>query len=111
MKSSVKTAFRLGVLATITIAGTAYYYLKKNNESAGDLLDRGLDSLEDAAYQANAAFKNAQSDAQNKARNVFKNVKYHAGNLEDDLEDGIDTIDNSIRNVAKDIKKNVEKAI
>ena len=111
MKSSVKTAFRLGVLATVTIAGTAYYYLKKNNESVGSMLDKGIDQLEDAAYQANAAFKNAQTDAQNKTRNVFKNVKYHAENFEDDVKDGLDIIDNEVRNVAKDIKKNVEKAI
>ena|GEM_PF-4266542 len=111
MKSTTKTAFGLGVLASITVASTAYYFYKKNNESVGSLLDHGIDSLEKAAYEANTAFRNAQTDAQYKARNVFKNVKYHAENIGEDIVDGLDNMDHEIKNVVKDIKKNVEKGV
>jgi uncharacterized protein (UPF0333 family) len=111
MKSSIKAAFKLGVFATITVAGTVIYYLRRNNETVGTVLDKSLDSLENAAYEANAAFKDAQIYAQNRARNVYKNVNYHAENLGDDVKEGIDFIGNEYRNVAKDIKKNVEKRV
>ncbi len=111
MNSSIKAAFKLGVFATITVAGTVIYYLKRNNESVGSMLDKSLDSLEDAAYEANAAFKDAQTFAQNRARSAYKNVNYHAENLGDDVKEGIDFIDSEIRNVSKDINKNVEKRI
>jgi chromosome condensin MukBEF complex kleisin-like MukF subunit len=111
MKTSVKTAFGLGVLASVTVASTIYYYHKKNNESVGSLIDHGIDSLEKAAFDANNAFRNAQTDAQYKARNVFKNVKYHAENIGDDINESLDNIDSEIKNVVKDIKKNVEKGV
>jgi ABC-type transporter Mla subunit MlaD len=111
MKSNTKTAFKLGVLATITVAGTIYYYISKNNKSAGAMLDKSLDSLEEAANEANRAFRDAQAYAQSKARGMFRNVQYHADNIKEGFEDGIEIIDKEITNVAKDIKKNVEKSI
>lgn len=105
MKSAIKTAFRLGVLATITVAGTVYYYLKKNSDTPGALLDRSIDSLENAAYEANIAFRDAQTFAQNKTRNEYKNVNYYAVDLGDNVKEGVKIIDNEA------FKKNVEKRV
>lgn len=108
---SFKSAFKLGVFATITVAATGYYFLKKNNETAGALLDRSINSLEKAANQANVALKDAQMFAQNKARNAFKNVNYHVENLKDDVKETIEGVDKGIDELAQDAKKNVEKGI
>lgn len=105
MKSAIKTAFRLGVFATITVAGTVYYFFKRNSDTPGALLDRSIDSLENAAYEANIAFRDAQTYAQNKIRNEYKNVNYHAVDLDDNVTEGIKIMDNEI------FKKNVEKRV
>lgn len=111
MKSVIKTAFRLGVLATITVAGTVYYYLKKNSDTPGALLDRSIDSLENAAYEANIAFRDAQTFAQNKARSEYKNVNYHAVNMDANEEEGTKIMDSEAFSAVKDIKKNVKKRV
>lgn len=108
---SFKSMFRFGVFATITVAATGYYFLKKNNETAGALLDRSINSLEKAVNQANTALKDAQVYAQNKARNAFKNVNYHVDNLKDEVQVTIDDIDDGIDDLAQEAKNHVEKGL
>lgn len=105
MKSAIKTAFRLGVLVTITVAGSVYYYFKRNSDTPGALLDRSIDSLENAAYEANIAFRDAQTFAQNKTRNEYKNVNYHAVDVDDNVSESTKIMENEI------FKKNVEKRV
>ena len=104
---SFKRAFQLGVFATITVAGTVYYFLKKNNVTAGTFLDKSIESVEDAAFQANAAFKNAQ----NKARKLFRSSNHHVENLKEDIKREVEFLDNEIQDAVKEVKRNVEKGI
>ena len=95
----------------MTFAATGYYFLKKNNETAGALLDRSINSLEKAANQANTVIKDAQVFAQNKTRNAFKNVNYHVKNLKNDVIESIENIDEEIVEIAQDAENYVEKGI
>ena len=104
---SFKRTFQLGVFTTITVAGAVYYFLKKRNVTAGTLLDKSIESMEVAAFRANAAFK----DAQNRARSAYKNVNYHVENLKDDVKQEVELLDNEIQDAANEVKRNVEKGI
>jgi uncharacterized protein (UPF0333 family) len=102
MKTRTKTGFTLGVLATMTAAGTVYYYMKKNNKSASDMLDDGVAKVEDVAYDANKALKDATAYTQRKAKVMFRNAK-------EGFNDGVEKVEDGINDIAKDVKKNIEK--
>jgi F0F1-type ATP synthase membrane subunit b/b' len=111
MKSNTKVKMRWGMLTTIAFAGIVYYYLKKNDKSASELLDDSIDSLEDAAQETKEAFKDAKSYAQNKSQDAFKNAKSHAENIQDKIKEGVTSIDKEIHDATDDLKKNIKKSL
>jgi len=104
MKTNTKTGITLGVLATMTAVGTVYYYMKKNNKSASDMLEQGLAKVEDAADSANKALKDATSYTQKKAKVIYKNAK-------EGFEEGVEKVEEGFNDVAKEVKKSIEKTI
>ena len=104
MKTGTKTGLTLGVLATMTAAGTVYYYMKKNNKSASDMLDDGVAKVEDIANDANKALKDASAFTQRKAKVMYRNAK-------EGFADGVEKVEDGINDIAKDVKKNVEKTL
>lgn len=108
-EKKARRGFKLGVIATMTAAGTIYYYMKKNNKSASDMLDDGMAVVEDAAYGANRALKDATAYTQDKAKSMFKNAKEGFEDGADKLEDGAKKIEDGFNDVAKDVKKNINK--
>ncbi|MDP2814134.1 MAG: hypothetical protein Q8S15_07345 [Erysipelotrichaceae bacterium] len=108
-EKKARKGFKLGVIATMTAAGTIYYYMKKNNKSASDMMDDGMAVVEDVAYGANRALKDATAYTSDKAKTMFKNAKEGFEDGADKFEDGAKKVEDGFNDVAKDVKKNIDK--